>query len=335
MRKKKLLTAVISLALVILVALPGTLAVSNGQDSSDTPAETTAPVAEAEKTCTCDPAPAEGEAHKGDCPLYAAPEKAVEEAKTCTCDPAPAEGEAHKEGCPLHAAPEKAVEEAKTCTCGVAEEEAHKGDCPLYAAPEKAVEEAKTCTCDPAPAEGEAHKQGCPLYATPEKAVEEAKTCTCDPAPAEGEGHKEGCPLYAAPEQPAEEAKTCTCGVAEGEAHKADCPLFQHLETCGENCTGEDCECPCHLFNKIMACTTQEALEDLIAETPEEYFGLLSDEQIQKIDAHIKSLETVPLPAVTIANDAAEGTVPSEIVRPTVNYTYVAPFGNPVTGGNN
>ena len=84
-----------------------------------------------------------------------------------------------------------------------------------------------------------------------------------------------------------------------------------------------------------MACATQEALEDLIAETPEEYFGLLSDEQIQKVEAHIKSLETVPLPAVTIENDVAEETVPSEIVRPTVNYTYVAPFGDPVTGGDN
>ena len=84
-----------------------------------------------------------------------------------------------------------------------------------------------------------------------------------------------------------------------------------------------------------MACTTQEALEDLIAETPEEYFGLLSDEQIQKVEVHIKSLETVPLPAVTIENDVVEETVPSEIVRPTVNYTYVAPFGDPVTGGNN
>ena len=89
------------------------------------------------------------------------------------------------------------------------------------------------------------------------------------------------------------------------------------------------------LFERLMACTTQEALEDLIAETPEEYFGLLSDEQIQKVEAHIKSLETVPLPAVTIENDVVEETVPSEIVRPTVNYTYVAPFGDPVTGGDN
>ena len=142
----------------------------------------------------------------------------------------------------------------------------------------------------------------------------EPKTCTCDPAPADGEAHKEGCPLYAAPEKPA---------------------VPSHIDTCSDDCTDADCKCPCHLFDKIMACATQEALEDLIAETPEEYFGLLSDEQIQKVEAHIKSLETVPLPAVTIENDVAEETVPSEIVRPTVNYTYVAPFGDPVTGGDN
>lgn len=175
-------------------------------------------------------------------------------------------------------------------------------------------EPAKTCTCDPAPAEGEAHKEGCPLYAAPEQPAEETKTCTCDPAPAEGEAHKAGCPLYVAPEKPADPS---------------------HIDTCSDDCTDAECKCPCHLFNKIMACTTLEALEDLIAETPEEYFGLLSDEQIQKVEAHIKSLETVPLPAVTIENDVVEETVPSEIVRPTVNYTYVAPFGDPVTGGNN
>ena len=52
MRKKKLLTAVVSLALVISMVLPGTLAVSNGQDSSDAPVETT--------TAAVDPAPDAG-----------------------------------------------------------------------------------------------------------------------------------------------------------------------------------------------------------------------------------------------------------------------------------
>lgn len=273
MNKKKLFAVVISLALVIGVVLPGTLALSTDQTSSngtiEVPTETTTPAPDTTET----PVPEGTEA-----PAETPTEEPV---KTCTCDPKPAEGEAHKEGCPLYVAPEQPAEAEKTCTCGAAE--------------------------------GETHKEGCPLYVAPEQPAEAEKTCTCDPAPAEGEAHKEGCPLYVKPVSDAS----------------------KHIDTCTEGCTGEDCKCPCHLFDKIMACTTQEALEDLIAETPEEYFGLLSDEQIQKVEAHIKSLETVPLPAVTIENDVVEETVPSEIVYPTVNYTYVAPFGDPVTGGDN
>lgn len=211
------------------------------------------------------------------------------------------------------------MEETPTPTPEVTEtptptEEPKPTETPVPSETEKPAEtEApKECTCSAA--EGEAHKEGCPLYAAPKQPAEAEKTCTCDPKPAEGEAHKEGCLLYVAPEKPAAPS---------------------HIDTCSDDCTGDGCKCPCHLFDRIMACTTQEALEDLIAETPEEYFGLLSDEQIQKVEAHIKSLETVPLPAVTIENDVVEETVPSEIVRPTVNYTYVAPFGDPVTGGNN
>ena len=135
MNKKKLIAAAICFVLVITAALPGTLAVSADAASSDgtisvatpetaqTPADSVvtddaAPQSESEtpaepKTCTCDPAPAEGEAHKEGCPLYVAPEKPAEEpktepeaeTKTCTCDPAPADGEEHKEGCPLYVAP--------------------------------------------------------------------------------------------------------------------------------------------------------------------------------------------------------------------------------------
>ena len=242
MNKQKLIAAVICLVLVITAALPGTLAVSADAASSDGTIS------------------------------VATPETAQTPADSVVTDDAAPQSESETQA------------------------------------------EPKTCTCDPAPSEGEAHKEGCPLYVAPEQPAEAEKTCTCDPAPAEGEAHKEGCPLYVAPEKPADPS---------------------HIDTCSDDCTDADCKCPCHLFDKIMACTTQEALEDLIAETPVEYFGLLSDEQIQKVEAHIKSLETVPLPAVTIENDVAEETVPSEIVRPTVNYTYVAPFGDPVTGGNN
>ena len=58
---------------------PETQELTGGQEQPVIP-ETPEPVL----TCTCDPAPAEGEAHAEGCPL--AP-------LSCTCDPAPLEGE--------------------------------------------------------------------------------------------------------------------------------------------------------------------------------------------------------------------------------------------------
>ena len=169
-----------------------------------------------------------------------------------------------------------------------------------------------TCTCDPAPAEGEAHKEGCPLYVAPEQPAEAEKTCTCDPAPAEGEAHKEGCPLYVAPEKPADPS---------------------HIDTCSDDCTDADCKCPCHLFNKIMACTTLDDIWAAFDEASDETVNALTDEQNAQIDAKIEALEPAPAPAVVI-EESNEETVPSEVVYRTVNYTYVAPFGDPVTGGH-
>ena len=173
-------------------------------------------------------------------------------------------------------------------------------------------EPAKTCTCDPQPAEGEAHKEGCPLYAAPEQPAEAEKTCTCDPAPAEGEAHKEGCPLYVAPEKPADPS---------------------HIDTCSDDCTDADCKCPCHLFDKIMACTTLGEIWAAIDEASDETLNALTDEQNAQIDTKIKALEPAPAPAVVV-EESNEETVPSEVVYRTVNYTFVAPFGDPVTGGH-
>lgn len=173
-------------------------------------------------------------------------------------------------------------------------------------------EPAKTCTCDPQPAEGEAHKEGCPLYVAPEQPTEAEKTCTCDPTPAEGEAHKEGCPLYVAPEKPADPS---------------------HIDTCSDDCTDAECKCACHLFNKIMACTTLDDIWAAFDEASDETVNALTDEQNAQIDAKIEALEPAPAPAVVI-EESNEETVPSEIVYRTVNYTFVAPFGDPVTGGH-
>ena len=171
-------------------------------------------------------------------------------------------------------------------------------------------EPVKTCTCDPQPAEGEAHKEGCPLYVAPEQPAEAEKTCTCDPKPAEGEAHKEGCPLYVKPVSNAS----------------------KHIDTCTEGCTGEDCKCPCHLFDRLMACQTLEEIEAIIKATPEDVLKSLSEEQVAQVEAYMDKLMPAPLPAIVI--EESEPPVESEIYRPTVNYTNVAPFGEPVTGGN-
>ena len=148
----------------------------------------------------------------------------------------------------------------------------------------------------------------------PEVSPEETKECTCDPAPAEGEAHKEGCPLYVAPEKPDEETPAV------------------HIEGCSDDCKAEDCKCACHLMKKIMECKTLEEIEAIIKATPEDVLKSLSEEQVAQVEAYMDKLMPAPLPAMVI--EESEPPVESEIYRPTVNYTNVAPFGEPVTGGN-
>ena len=170
---------------------------------------------------------------------------------------------------------------------------------------------------------------------TPTPEVTETPTPTEEPKPTET-------PVPSETEKPAEtEApKECTCGAAEGEAHKEGCPLYvkpvsdasKHIDTCTEGCTGEDCKCPCHLFDRLMACQTLEEIEAIIKATPEDVLKSLSEEQVAQVEAYMDKLMPAPLPAIVI--EESEPPVESEIYRPTVNYTNVAPFGEPVTGGN-
>lgn len=174
--------------------------------------------------------------------------------------------------------------------------------------PTPEVTETPTPTEEPKPTET-------PVPSETEKPAEtEApKECTCSAA--EGEAHKEGCPLYAAPEKPDEET-----------------PVV-HIEGCSDDCTDADCKCTCHLMKKIMACKTLEEIEAIIKATPENVLKSLSEEQVAQVEAYMDKLMPAPLPAMVI--EESEPPVESEIYRPTVNYTNVAPFGDPVTGGNN
>lgn len=313
MKNKKVVALIVSLALIVGVVLPGTLAFSNepaGQtqeaaaaaDTQLTEEKTQEVKTETPKTGEVKSETPKAEAPKAETPKTQEPQ--------CTCVPKPAEGQPHQDNCPVklaadRAAAEKAAAEAK------AKLEAEKAE--TEKTPEQKPETEQKPEAEQKPAE--------------------EKNCTCEPKPGEGEAHKEGCPLYVAPQQPAEE-KNCTCEPKpeDGKQHKVDCPLFQHLETCGENCTGKDCKCPCHLFAKLMACKTMEEMETLIAATKKEVLMLLSDAQVAEVEAYMESLMPAPLPPIVI--EESDPPVESEIYTPTVSYTNVAPFVGPVSGGN-
>lgn len=86
------------------------------------------------------------------------------------------------------------------------------------------------------------------------------------------------------------------------------------------------------LFERLMAAETMEAFEAIIEETPEEQLKALTEEQVAQVEAHADSLMPEPLPPIDVT--PSEPPVQSEVYRPTVNYTNVAPFGAPVTGGH-
>lgn len=85
------------------------------------------------------------------------------------------------------------------------------------------------------------------------------------------------------------------------------------------------------LYDRIMACKTLEEIEDIIMETMEEDLRALTEEQIARIEEYMNSLMPEPLPEIVI--EESDPPVESEIYRPTVNYDDVAPFLDPVVGG--
>ena len=266
MRKKKLLTAVICLALVISMVLPGTLAVSNGQDSSDTPAGTTtsaaAPAPDADKT---EGTAADNGETKAEAGSTGNQTPAQNENKTGTTGGET--GEAQSSENPEN--PENPAQTSENPENPQNPEESENSENPEN--PEQQPKEEKECTCGAA--EGEAHKVGCPLYEAPE--------CTCGAA--EGEAHKVGCPLYEAPE--------CTCGAAEGEPHKEDCPLYEAPEA--EDYTD--------LFNRFLAAQTYEEFDAIYQELTEEVrtafaAWLTENGKMEALQAHLSQLYIVDEP---------------------------------------
>lgn len=104
-------------------------------------------------------------------------------------------------------------------------------------------------------------------------------------------------------------------------------PDVTHIDGCSDDCTKEDCACPCHeetFFEKIMATSSFEEFNKLIESSTDEDWISLSAEQIDQLNAHLHDIEPDPLPAVEI--EESDDPVPSEIVYVTVNFTNVAPL---------
>lgn len=85
-------------------------------------------------------------------------------------------------------------------------------------------------------------------------------------------------------------------------------------------------------FERVMACTSIEELETILAGITEEEYAVLTEEQLSQINARISELELQPLPPVAVEESKDEQPVSGEIIYPTVNFDHVAPFGSPVVG---
>ncbi|MGN0799320.1 MAG: hypothetical protein ACI4NU_02685 [Christensenellales bacterium] len=85
------------------------------------------------------------------------------------------------------------------------------------------------------------------------------------------------------------------------------------------------------LFERLMACTTLEEVWIIMDGTSDAEFEALTDEQWDAIDDLIFQLD--PINKAPEPPEESEPVVESEIIYPTVNFDEVAPFGDPVVGG--
>lgn len=353
MMKKKLLTGALSAAMLVTLCVPRTLL---------TKAETTSPVLVCDKEehthsaeCyeisdepTCGQEESEGHKHDDSCyeiteELTCTREKNDDHThdESCytikrelTCGEKESAGHKHSDSC-----------YKKELICGF-EEHKHNKDC--YETVEETEEET---TAPETEASTDAEETGAPETEESTEAAETETTAAEETTGAET-------PETSETEETKEtEARECTCGTEDG-IHDEDCPLYKettkatasnattptappapvtqvHIEGCTDDCTGENCACPCHkmsLFDRLMTCETLEQLFALVDATSEdELLALTEDENVQ-IAIKIEALEPEPYPAVVI-DDTVEDTVQSEIVSLGVNISDVAPFRAPVEGG--
>jgi len=348
--KKKLLTWALSAAMLVTLCVPRTL---------PTEAATTHPVlvcGEQEHThsaeCyeisdepTCGLEESEGHKHNDDC-------YEIDEELTCTRD----EDENHEHGAGCYTTKRTLVcdeEESaghthsakcfeKVLICEL-EEHKHSDDC--YQTETVETEEE---TEAPETEESTAAEETAAPETEESTEVQETETSAAD------ETTEAETPETSATEETKEtEARECTCGTENG-IHDEDCPLYRetskatssnataptapvtqvHLEGCSEDCTGEDCACPCHkmsLFDRLMTCETLEQLFALANAASDEKLLALTDEENAKLEEKLADLMLNYLPSEEeLLNAATDKSAVSEIIYPTVNFDQVAPFGDTI-----
>lgn len=349
MMKKKLLTGALSAAMLVTLCVPRTLL---------TKAETTSPVLVCDKEehthsaeCyeiseepTCGQEESEGHKHDDSCYIeeqvltctreegedHTHDESCYTTKRTLTCEEKESAGHTHSDSC-----------YKKELICGLEE---HKHDKVCYETVEEETEEETTAPETEASTDAEAETEESTEAAETETTAAEETTKAETPETSET---KET------------EARECTCGTEDG-IHDEDCPLYKetskatssnataptapavpvtpvHIEGCSDDCTGENCNCPCHqmsLFERLMACETLEKLFNLASATSKEELQALTDDENAQIEAKIENLASIRLfPAdEEEMNVETEEPIISEIIYPTVNFDNVAPFGAPVEG---
>lgn len=350
MMKKKLLTGALSAAMLVTLCVPRTLL---------TKAEITRPVLVCEKEehthsaeCyeiseepTCGQEESEGHKHDDSCYI---------EEQVLTCTREEGEDHTHDESCyttkrTLICEVEESAGHTHSDSCYkkelICSLEEHNHDKACYDTVEEETEEETTAPETEASTDAEAETEESTEAAETETTAAEETTGAETPATSETSETKET------------EARECTCGTEDG-IHDEDCPLYKetskatasnattpttppapvtsvHIEGCTDECTGEDCNCPCHrmsLFDRVMTCETLEDICKILDASTEEEWNALSEEEIAQINVKIEALEPEPYPAVVI-DDTVEDTVQSEIVSLGVNISDVAPFRAPVEGG--
>ena len=335
MMKKKLLTGALSAAMLVTLCVPRTLL---------TKAEITSPVLVCDKEehthsaecygpseeLICDLEESEGHEHDENC-------YTEEPVQTCTCED---DDHTHDESCyttkrTLTCEEEESAGHTHSDSCYKKElicgREEHKHDKACYETVEEETEEETTAPETEASTDAEAETEESTEATETETTAAEETTGAETPETAETSETKET------------EARECTCGTEDG-IHDEDCPLYKetskatasnattpttppapvtqvHIEGCTDNCTGENCACPCHkmsLFDRLMTCETLEQMYALVdAASEDELLALTGDENVQieeKITAFI--LNSIYL----------EDEMDSLFDEQTVNYDYVAPF---------